>query len=253
MEEKKVKVKSLDKALKVLECFSPSQPELGIAQIAETLGLYKGNVHNIVSTLEQMGYLEQNPQNKKYRLGMKLLNFTYTINSNLRYQNFVYDVISEIAAELSCRVYFAVPLDNKVFYLNNAHYPTKFNVTPYRIIIGETAPMYCTSLGKAMLAFLSPDEQRVVLDLPREKFTRNTIVEEDKLLEELEKIRSIGYAVDDSEHEIGIKCLGVPVISRGKVVAALSVSMSVPEFDDNLIPKYYSALARAANEIKSLF
>lgn len=253
MEDNKIKVKSLEKALKVLECFSPRQPELGIAQIAETLGLYKGNVHNIVSTFEQMGYLEQNPLNKKYRLGMKLLQFTYTINSNLSYQNFVYDVISEIAAELSCRVYFAVPLDNKVFYLNNAHYPTKFHVTPYRIIIGETAPMHCTSLGKAMLAFMNAEERKEVLSIPRVKFTRSTIVDENELLAELNSIRERGYAIDDSEHEIGIKCLGVPVIVRGNVVAALSVSMSSPEFDDNLIPKYYGALAKAANEIKSFF
>lgn len=253
MDNRKIKVKSLEKALKILECFTVEQPELGIAQIAETLDLYKGNVHNIVSSFEKMGYLEQNPINKKYRLGMKLLEFTYIINSNIHYQNFVYDIICEIAAELSCRVYFAIPKNNKVFYLNNAHYPTKYHVTPYRIIIGETAPMYCTSLGKAMLAFMSKDKQEEILALPRKKFTRNTILELSDLKTELQTIRNQGYAIDDAEHEQGIKCLGVPVISRGEVVAALSVSMSKPEFDDAMINKYYSHLLRAANEIKTLF
>lgn len=253
MEDKKIKVKSLEKALKILECFSVDQPELGIAQIAESLDLYKGNVHNIVSTFEKMGYLEQNPVNKKYRLGIKLLEFTYIINSNIGYQNFVYDIICEIAAELSCRVYFAIPKNNKVFYLNNAHYPTKYHVTPYRIIIGETAPMYCTSLGKAMLAFMPEDRREEILRLPRKKYTRNTILDTSDLREELNKIRNLGYAIDDSEHEIGIKCLGVPIISRGEVVGALSVSMSTPEFDDAMINKYYSYLVRAANEIKTLF
>ncbi len=249
MQQNDVKVKSLEKALKILECFTVDQPELGIAQIAESLDLYKGNVHNIVSTFEKLGYLEQNPVNKKYRLGMNLLEFTYKINSNLSYQNFVYNIISEIAAELSVRVYFAVPKNNKVFYLNNAQYPTKFHATPYRIIIGETAPMYCTALGKAMLAFMDNNKQAPILALPRKKFTRNTIVDEGDLLHELEQIRLQGYAIDNSEHEFGTKCLAVPVIARGEVVAAISVSMATPEFDDEQINKYYAILAKAAGEI----
>lgn len=111
------KMKSLDKALKLLECFGSVTPELGITELARILELHKSNVFNIVATFEQHGYLEKNKATGKYRLGLKLLEFSYLINENLGYQRVLYDIMKEVSNELGAITYFAVLRGQKVFYL----------------------------------------------------------------------------------------------------------------------------------------
>ena len=85
--------------------------------------------------------------------------------------------------------------------------------------------MYCTGLGKAMLAFLPEDERELILREPRVKYTDNTIVEESILRENLDEVRKNGFSVDNMEHEFGIRCVAVPVFGVNRdVVAAVSVS-----------------------------
>ena len=252
--ENGTKVKSLEKALTVLECFNSLTPELGIAQIAEKLQLNKSNVHNIISTFEKKGYLERDKESKRYRLGLKLLEYTYIINKNLSYQNTAYDIISYVAKELSFITYFAVPQKDRIFYLNSAYPPGKTVLSSYRIIIGETAPYYCTSLGKAMLAFMDKSDIDRILKLPRKRFTANTIVDEKLLYAELKKIYECGYSIDNGEHETGIKCMGVPILScAGKVVGAISISGAALNFDENEIHRYLQVLTTATRELKNLF
>lgn len=248
------KVKSLEKALTVLECFDSASPELGIAQIAEKLNLNKSNVHNIVSTFEKKGYLEQNKESKRYRLGFKLLEYTYIINKTLTYQKTVYDIISYVSRELSFITYFAIPQKERIFYLNSAYPPGKTEPVLYRIIIGETAPYYCTSLGKAMLAFMDTDAVKHILELPKEKFTAYTITEKKDLQNELKKIRTLGYALDLEEHEKGIKCMGMPILTRnGSVVGGISISGAALNFNEKEIPRYLRVLTTATRELKNLF
>ena len=90
------KVKSLEKAMKLLECFSGKTPEIGITQIAEKKDLSKSNVHNIVSTFVNLGYLEQN-SNGKYSLGLKMLEYSFVVNEHLGYPRALYDIINDIS------------------------------------------------------------------------------------------------------------------------------------------------------------
>ena len=89
MANETAKVSSLVKAMKVLECFSMKNPELGVTEIAKQLGLQKSTVHNILSTFETMGYLIQNPTTGKYSLGVRLLQFSYIVNNQMGYQKLI--------------------------------------------------------------------------------------------------------------------------------------------------------------------
>ena len=137
----------------------------------------KSNVFNIVATFEQHGYLEKNKATGKYRLGLKLLEFSYLINENLGYQRVLYDIMKEVSNELGAITYFAVLRGQKVFYLCSAYPHKKDNHFPYRTIIGETAPLYCTSLGKVMMAFMPSEELEAYLtqSVSFHTFTRYTI------------------------------------------------------------------------------
>ncbi|WRS28535.1 IclR family transcriptional regulator [Oscillospiraceae bacterium MB08-C2-2] len=246
MEE--TKVKSLAKALKVLECFNSKNPELGITQISKMLNMGKSSVSNIVSTYEQLGYLEQNPETGRYSLDLKLLEFSYIINERLGYQRLFHDVMQDVSKQLNVITYFAKYRNGEVFYLCNSYPQAKAYDYPYRSIIGETAAMYCTSLGKAMMAHLPADELERVLRQDRIAYTEYTITDEAVIREEISTVRRQGYALDREEHEYGLRCMGVPILTGSNTLYG-ALSMSSPNLDfstDEAVQEYARIMKEAA-------
>ena len=231
--EQEVKVKSLVKVFAILECFSSQEPELGISEIARKLGMLKSTVYNIVATCEALGYLVQNKENGKYYLGVKFLQFSYIINNHMGIRSIFLPYMHKIVEIVHETLYLGIPYENEVLYIECCHPMPQVSS---RAILGEHAPMYCTGLGKAMLAFLPKDEQKKYAAQKLEKFTENTITDCQTLLNELEIIRERGYAIDNMEHEYGVICIGVPVFGNdGRVVAAVSASAPSLRFDEQVI------------------
>lgn len=251
MKSEDIKVKSLYKTLKVLECFTAKTPELGITEIGNALGLYKSNVHNLLSTLESAGYVEKNPLNSKYHLTNKMLEFSYVVTSQLHFQDIIYQVLKRLTDELGEMMYFGVPHGEYVLYMFNA-YPKIYNQNyPIRSIMGEKAPMYCTSLGKAMLSTMREEEILWRINIEKEAFTPFTILDNDALLKEIELCKNRGYAIDNIEHEPNVRCVGVPILGRNQeLIGALSISGASHNFDDEKVEKYARVLIDAAYEIK---
>jgi DNA-binding IclR family transcriptional regulator len=247
-----IKVKSLYKALTILECFTTENPEVGITEISEKLDLNKSNVYNIISTFEYCGYIQKNPKSNKYQLGVRILELSRVINSHLGFGEVVNPVIKQLAEEINEVVYFAIPKDHKVLYIEGA-YPSAF--LHVRTMLGETAEMYCTSLGKAMLAFMPADiSVRIIGKQSMTAFTPNTITERRVLINELNDIRKKGYSIDNMEHEFGIKCVGVPVFNReAELVGAISISGPSLRFNEQAISDYAGRLTACAQIISMRF
>jgi len=246
--ESDVKVKSLYKALKILECFTTKNPELGITEISEKMGLYKSNVHNIITTFEKAGYMEKNPENGKYRLGLKILELAHIITSNISLRKIIVPYMQEIANKANEIVYFGIPREGQVLYLDSA-YPR--NSVPSRSMLGETAPMYCTAIGKAMLAWFDDREIQDIISQKLVRFTENTITNPELLMKEMKEIRKRGYAVDNMEHEYGIKCVGMAIRNRnGQVVAGLSVSGPSLRFTEDRIKELAALISQNIEAIQ---
>lgn len=247
-EPEATKVKSLSKALRVLECFSTATPELGITEISERLGLYKSNVHNIVDTFAKNGYLERNPDTEKYRLGMKMLTFSHIVTSSLGFKEAAMPHMQQLADESHEMVYLAMPDSLEVIYIHAACPSSKLLL---RSIPGVKAPMYCTGIGKAMLAKLPGEDVEAVIAKGLQSFTDHTITEGAALQEELDRIRTRGYAIDNMEHEFGIKCVGMPILGkRGQLVAGISISGPSLRFTDEQILYYAQRLKEVALKIQ---
>jgi len=245
------KVKSLVKALKVLECFNSKTPELGITQISKMLGIGKSSISNIVSTFEQMGYLEQNKESSRYTLGLKLLEYSFIINEHLGYQRLFYDIMQDISTQFNTITYFAIYRDKRVFYLCNSYPSVAAYNYPYRTILGENAPLYCTAIGKSMMAYLPAEELEEVLKLERTAFTDSTIIDEQALRAEIAAIRKQGYALDREEHEYGILCVGVPVFSgSNELFGAFSMSSINLDFSPENISVYTRVMKEAAQAMR---
>ncbi|HYE12074.1 MAG TPA: IclR family transcriptional regulator [Patescibacteria group bacterium] len=252
MDKEDVKVKSLYKSLSILECFTARNPELGITEISNMLGLYKSNVHNMLSTLETAGYVYKNPITSKYGLTNKMLEFSYVVTSRLKYQDIVYHVMKRITEELGEMTYFGVDHGQYVLYMFNAYPKLYDNNYPVRSIMGEKAPMYCTSVGKAMLSTMPESEIRKRIDMQREKFTPHTLVDEEAIVKDVLLSAKRGYALDDIEHEPNVRCVGVPIFNRSqKLIGALSISGAAQNFNETKIEKCAHYLNDAAFEIKS--
>ncbi len=171
-----------------------------------------------------------------------------SLSSNLweRVKSEARPVLEKLSELTSNTIHLAVLDESEVVYLDK--------VDPSQLLsmysqIGRRAPAYCTGVGKALLAWSPPT---VVHQISQKlvRFTDNTITEPARLREVLEEIRAEGYAVDNEEHEDGIRCVAVPVRDNGgKVVAALSISGSSLEFDEDRISYYKQQALASAEEI----
>ncbi len=235
--EIEIKVKSLHKALDILNCFAGGET-LGVTEISERFGLCKSNVHNILCTFRQQGYLEQNPVTGKYRLGMQIMVLCKGLTDSFPITRIALPYMQEMADRTGERVYMGIPYGWEVFYLDST-YPSQ-SPSLIRRVLGLKVPMHCTGLGKAILANL-PEEQiaRFLDSNELTAYTDRTITDRKQLLRELNRTRLRGYAIDDMEHEFGIKCLALPVFDKDrKVYASMSISGLSSHFTEEKIRKW---------------
>ena len=150
MEENRVKVKSLYKALKLLDYFSDSHVLWGVSEVSEKEGLPKSTFHNIFSTFAVYGILSQDPSNGKYRLGPKiaqLSNYYFASSSSIKA---IRSEMEKLASIVNENVYYGTIFEDHVLYLEAVYGATVSRPTS---LIGATAPLHCTGIGKAILAW----------------------------------------------------------------------------------------------------
>jgi len=244
-------VKSLVRAIAVLESFSTAEPELGVSEIANRLKMQKSTIHNILATFQAAGYVMKNPENSKYSLGLKVLHLGYIVNSRLGLREQFVPVMKQIANQAGEVCYLGILDEMEVLYLEAAYPSTQVQG---RNILGERAPLYCTGLGKAMLAHLPQEDVDRVLSVPMKAFTRCTVTDPVVLRNELEEIRANGYAMDNMEHEFGVRCVAVPFFaSNGRVMGAVSVSGPSPRFDPETVVRDAELIAGLLGPLQHCF
>lgn len=218
---------SVVKAFKVLELFTNERPEIGISQISRELGMPGSTVHRLVSTLEALGYLRQNSDNERYRLGIG----AYILGSRVKMLNELSTIAKPYLAELSNRYnetsHLSITLGNdRLLCIDKSKTNRGFFATPD---VGGTHRIHITSSGKAMLAFMPEAEQdRIISQIQFQRYTPNTIMTAEQLKEQLQVIRREGIAIDNEESELGLFCCGAPIFdAEGKCFAAISISMPI--------------------------
>lgn len=179
-----VKIKSLKKMMDVLNCFIEKQP-LGVTEISEKLGLYKSNVHNILSTMVSMDYLEQDKISGKYYLGIGVVRLSRAVGNRFSFHNAALYHMQAISHEAGEIVYLSVPMKRMIYYLDAIlpervyylNYSGRF-VSNYR---DSTEMMHCTASGKAMLATMCKADQEEYLSKPLDACTPHSITDPDVL------------------------------------------------------------------------
>ena len=244
-----VKVRSLYKAVKLLDYFNSAHPERGISELAELSGMLKSSVYNIMSTFESCGVVEKNPKTSQYRLGLKILEWSNALSQNDVFGRVIRPFLEELTDRTGETVFLATPYGTNIIYLEAACPKGAMSV---RSIKGVVAPMYCTSLGKAILSRMEPSMIEQVIAAGLEAFTPYTITDAQRFREEIDHIRAVGYSVDNMEHEYGIKCVGVPICNgRNQVIGGISLSGPSLRFNEQQIVEYAKLLDGYANQIRN--
>ena len=239
--------KSLVKALQIIDCLCGDKEDFGISEISKELNLNKSNVYDIMTTFEHFGYIKKDPKSRRYSLSIRFLEIAHKVSAQFTCQAKARDVINKISDEIGEVVYFGIPNGDKVMYLEGAFPHQSVSAKP---VIGMTAPLTCTGIGKALLANYSEEDAAKVLSKPLIAYTDNTITDPVLLKEELRRIKQRGYSIDNMEHEFGIKCVAVPVFDgNNRLEGALSITGPSLRFPDEVIEKYAQILKVAADEI----
>lgn len=243
-----VKVKSLYKAIQLLFYFTEEERELGITEIAEKSGLLKSSVHNMLSTYEACGLVRRNPYTNKYHLGERVLELSNHFYRNNDVRQVAKPYMVEIANETNESVFLAVSSGTEVIYLDGAFPDTSVGG---RNMTGLKAPKYCTGIGKVILAHEPEACVDAVIEEGMVAFTEQTITDGETLRTELENIREKGCAVDNMEHEYGVKCVAVPIYNmENRVVAAISITGPSPRFTQDRIEELEALLKEYAQVLK---
>jgi len=213
---------SVARAFAILDVLA-SKGETGIPllEISKHLGMSKSTTYRYLVTLEKLGTVERDEKDR-FRLGIKLVELAGPILSNNDLRNQSNAILGELAAQTQETVHLGVPSEIEVVYI--AKVDSSHSIQMHSSI-GTRVPMYCTALGKAILAHASSTLVEQVIGHGLTRRTPHTITSSEALRVELERVRAQGFSVDAEENEIGVCCVGAPVFNYdGKVIGAISIS-----------------------------
>ncbi len=236
------------KGLRVIEAFGEDKARLSIADIAKITGLDRATARRCLLTLSELGYAEYD--GKYFMLLPKILRLGYAYLSATPLPTIIQphlDQLSEIVGESAS----ASVLDGtEIVYIARA---AQMRVISINLAAGSRLPAYCASMGRVLLASLDPAEARTLLErTDLQQRTPFTLTDPELLLEELERIRAQGYAINNQELELGLRSIAIPIFNhRGAVVAALNIGAPIAHVEvSDLIQRILPAMLKVQAELK---
>jgi IclR family transcriptional regulator, pca regulon regulatory protein len=244
---------SLARGLAILSTFHSDRPLIGVSELSRGLDLSRSTVHRYVATLAKLGYLQQDPDSKRYRLGPKVLDLGFSALNSMDLLEVSAPHLRQLSDETHRTVNVAILEGVDVVYVERcrAARPGQQEID-LNLHVGSRLPAYCTAMGKAILAFVPEDllEETIarIEFVPRGP---HTILDVAAFREELDRIRTTGIAVNDEELAYGLRSIAAPIYSHtGEVIAALNLAIhrTVVTMDE-LVARYAPAVIRTAGDI----
>lgn len=224
--------RTTQRTIEILKLVSKNPDGITLDDICEKLELPKTSAYDIVTTLAEMGMVNvDRGQRQRYTIGLTAYRIGINYTNNLDFISVIEPELKSFAREVGKTVFFGVRSDHEVVYITKAEPENPIITTA---TVGTKNPMYCTSLGKAILAFSDGAiRDQVIGRIKFQQKTERTITDRESFLKELETVREQGYALDAREMEEHMECVGAPVFgSDGSVLGSISVSsLYVPTED----------------------
>lgn len=232
----------------VLETLANSKP-VGLMELSSQMDLHKSTVHRLLTSLSYMGYVKQDPETGKYSLTLKLLELSNKILCNVDILEIVRPYLKKLSEASGETVHFvqregveAVYIFKEESYQNSVRMVSR---------VGSHIPLYCSGVGKAIIANMTEPEIRNIWEKsPLYQLTEHTITDYRKFLETLEKVRKNGYALDNEENEVGVRCIAVNLPDyRGNIRYAISISAPISRMSDERILELGELMLKTREDI----
>lgn len=251
-EEAKNPIQVAEKLFQVIELLAENGP-MGIIDMSSSLGFHKSTVHRLVTSLQFMGYIRQDEESLKYFLSLKFLEIGSKILEQTNMAALIHPALKRLSEQTGETVHLVRREGTEAVYIDKV----ESNASSIRMVsrVGSRIPLYCSGVGKALLAELENEEIREIWDASSIRpLTPKTITSLERLMERVETVRREGYALDDEENEEGVRCIAVSLYDYHKEpVYALSISAPIGRMTDERILELKNAVLAFKKDIaKSL-
>ena len=241
-------INSVLRALTIVEILAQRHDPMGVTELAHLLRLDPSTVYRLLATMMLAGWVHQDPQTRCYYLALKVAH----LGGLVQEQNLLCDralpILRSLAASSGETAHLATLDGSEVVFI--AHEVSR-NYLVVNVDLLSRGPSYCTAVGKAMLSCMSPTEVEMRLDgITWEPLTPKTITSIPELLRDLQKARELGYAIDDEEYSVGVRCVASAIQdSLGKPIAAVGLTGPTVRFTADRIQEFSTATRAAAQQI----
>lgn len=247
--ENEAKIQSLERAFNIIEILSYSPQGMPLMDIVKKSGYSKSTVHRFLSSLGALGYIRQDKISKKYFLTLKMFEISGRIVDKLDVFDMAKEPLQKLQEFTGEAIHLVIRDNCDIVYIHKLESQN----TTMRMFssIGMRRPMYCTAVGKSILATLEKHEIKTVWENSNiTKFTDHTIMDLNTLLKETENIKQAGYALDNEENELGVRCIAASIKDyTKKSSAAFSVSAPLSRMSDEKINEIIPIMLKTRDAI----
>jgi len=244
-------IKSIEKAIDILSCFTIDTPALTVSEISVMTGFNQSTVSRILATLEKKLCMDRDHDSGKYRLGgIKFHQWKGILSREMSIAELARPIMEKLRDECGEEVSLYVPGEGNRICVEAIK--SRFGVAKVTDL-GKVLPLHCGASGKVLLAHLPEKTRKLLYKKPLERYTPNTVTDPAELEAELEKIRRNGYAVSLEEREAGSFSVVAPVMGKsGNIKASLAISGPLFRFQENIRDRTVKAVLDAAGEISMM-
>jgi len=236
MSDSRDTIQSVERAIDVLTVLGTAAEGLSHTEIAQRTGLHKATTSRILKTLVKRRFVKQNADTLRYSLGLAVLELSFDHLSGMDLRRAALPHLQALQVATGETVNLAILDEHDVIYIDRVESQQMLRTSS---TLGKRTPAFCTSLGRAILAFTDPDLTHAILRSGRlPKITPHTLTNPIKIEEHLEVIRKTGVALDDRENQEHVRCIGAPIFdASGHVAGAVSISGPASRviFDENQV------------------
>lgn len=238
-------IQSLERAFAIIEEVARHRGGIGLAELSKRVGLHTSTAFHLIKTMAALGYVEQAPDSKRYRIGRRLFTLAASALDEIELVRLATPILERLTRDSGECSHFAVRSGDNVVVLAKTLGSGMFQMADP---VGVTRPAHCTALGKVLLAALSPDQlDRYIASHELRPFTAKTILEPAALKREIESVRRGGIGVDDGEFDAEARCVAVPVRDfTGRVAGAIGISGPVWRLSIKALQEKAEQVRRAA-------
>jgi IclR family transcriptional regulator, KDG regulon repressor len=245
----KARLSSVANSIRLLMSFSGEEDELGITALASRLRLAKSTVHRLAATLAGAGFLEQNVETGKYRLGLALFELGALVRRRMHVANEARPLLRELLEKTGETVQLGIVDHYNVLYIYEMESRRAIRMAA---AVGGRAPLHCTAVGKILLAHQPKEYVKEVFDLGLAVYTPKTVTKREAVLDILAEARARDYAIDDEESEQGLRAIASPIRNySGAVIAALGLAAPVQRMTKKTLQTTVPTVIEAANAISA--